>query len=151
MTNFSGRFAEEMARWFQQPDPKPGKQTFYARLCCKYPKEQAILMWKKWEKVVESRGVVNRVKKYIPTYSLLQDNEDMKEFDCINITYPIEIAGFFRKAFMNMIDKLEWEIRETDDKDWLKDLYDKLEFTKEQYDLFNFYNPIKWESQKQTY
>ncbi len=151
MTKFNGRFAESMEWWSQQPDPKPGKQAFYARLCSQYTKEQAILVWEEWVKTMREKGLRCRDKKYIPTYSRLQEQEEIEEYTWINVTYPTEIANIFRKEFLEVIDKIEWEIRETDDRDSLKDLWDKLEFAKTEYALFTLYNPIEWEKQNQTY
>lgn len=151
MTNFTGRFADSMRWWAEQPEPKPRKQAFYARLCSQYTKEQAILMWDERVEAMKSKGVCNRDKKYTPTYSRLQEDEAIEEYIWINVTYPIEIANIFRKEFVKVIDKLERDIRETDDRDNLKDLYDKLEFAKAEYDLFSFYNPTEWEKQNQTY
>lgn len=148
MTNFTGRFADSMRWWAEQPEPKPKKQAFYARLCSQYTKEQAILTWDERVEATKTKWVCNRGKKYMPAYSRLQETKPIEEYTWINVTYPIEIAGIFRKEFIKVIDKLEWNIRETDDRDNLKDLYDKLEFAKVEYDLFNLYNPLEWETQK---
>lgn len=81
--------------------------------------------------------------KYIPTYSRFKEDEWVAEYTWIDITYTIDEARIFRKEFMNVIENLEREIRQTEDKDCLKALNDKLELAQAELDLFNSYNS-KW-------
>lgn len=141
MTKFAGRFAEEMERRRAQPDPKPGKQVFYGRLCSWYTKEQAMLSWEKWQKVMKERWAYGWPAKYVPTYSRFKEDEGIAEYTWIDITYTKEEARIFRKEFVNVIENLERTIRQTEDKDCLRELNDKMELTKAELDLFNSYNP----------
>ena len=34
MTKFTGRFADDMERWYNYKGNKPNRQAFYGRLCC---------------------------------------------------------------------------------------------------------------------
>lgn len=140
MTNFRWRFEEEMYWRDSQSEPKPVKQTFYGRLACWYDKEDAILVGEDWASVVKEIGIT--VKKYVPTYSYLQQAEEEEEYTWIDITYPKEVAIVFRREFLDLIERLEYRRRQTEDRDMGKDLYDKIEFAKAELDIFNLYNPI---------
>ena len=139
----SGRFANEMERWQKHPEPKPNRQRFYGRLLCWYTKENAILQWEDWSKVRKHWGCKWTEKSYTPKYSI-QKKDEIESYTWIDITYPKEVADVFRREFRTAIDNLEYKIYSSDDKECIKDLYDKLEFAKAEYDLFNLYNPIKW-------
>lgn len=143
MAKFTGRFAEDMERRRAQPEPKPSKQAFYGRLCSWYTREQAMLTWEKWQKVMKKKASCSWPAKYIPTYSRFKKEEDIERYTWIDITYSKEEARPIRKEFVNVIEWLEWEIMQTEDKDCLKSLNDKLELAKAELDLFNSYN-LKW-------
>lgn len=81
--------------------------------------------------------------KYIPTYSRFKEDEWVADYTWIDITYTIEEARIFRKEFNNVIENLEWTIQQTEDKDCLKALGEKLDLAKAELDLFNSYNP-RW-------
>lgn len=139
---FSGRFAEEMNWWLEQPEPKPSKQRFQGRLLCWYKKEDAILTESNWLKVKKKAGRTWLEKFYTPTYSS-QRKQDVKSPVEINITYPNEIANVFRKEFSRIIDKIEWKIYWVEDRECIKELYTKLDLAKVELELFNLYNPIE--------
>lgn len=129
-----------MERWSIQPEPKSNKQVFYGRLCSWYTKEQSILTWDKWLKVMRDKGFYWKEKKYVPTYSRLKEDEGAAEYTWIDITYSKEEARVFRKEFVNVIENLERELRQTEDKKCIKELNDKIESAKAELDLFNNYN-----------
>lgn len=131
-----------MDRRREQPEPKPGKQVFYGRLWAGYTKEQAMLSGSAREKVVKKHWWVY-IKKYTPTYSRLQEDERETEYSWIDITYSKDEARVFRKEFHNVIENLEWKIRQTDDKESVKELNEQLEMAQAELDLFNIHN--KWD------
>lgn len=128
-----------MERRYVQPEPKSNKQVFYGRLWAWYKKEEAILTWTRWESVLRKRWWYT-IKKYIPTYSALQENVEELDYTWIDITYSKEEARVFRREFNNLIENLEREIRQTEDKDSLKNLNEKLEMAQAELSLFNNYN-----------
>jgi len=132
-----------MERRYKQPDPKSNKQVFYGRLWAWYSKEQAILTWLKRESILKSKWFNYNNKKYIPTYSRLVEDEWIADYTWIDITYSKEEARVFRQEFNKVIENLEREIRQTEDKECLKKLNDDLEFAQAELDLFNSYNP-RW-------
>lgn len=140
MTKFTGRFANDMEWRFAQPEPKAGKQVFYGRLCSWYTKEQSILTWEKWLEVMRAKWFYGKEKKYVPKYSRLQEDEWVAEYTWIDITYSKDEARVFRKEFANVIENLERELRQTEDKKCIKELNDKIELAKAELDLFNKYN-----------
>jgi len=129
-----------MERWSIQPEPKSNKQVFYGRLCSWYTKEQSILTWDKWLKVMRDKGFYWKEKKYVPTYSRLKEDEGVVDYTWIDVTYTKEEARVIRKEFANVIENLERMIRQTEDKDSLKKLNEKLEMAKAELSLFNNYN-----------
>lgn len=131
-----------MERWSIQPEPKSNKQVFYGRLCSWYTKEQSILTWDKWLKVMRDKGFYWKEKKYVPTYSRLKEDEGVADYTWIDITYTEEEAHYFRKEFWYVIEDLEREIGRTEDKECLKKLNEKLDLAKAELNLFNLYNPI---------
>ena len=130
-----------MERRYAYPDPKPGKQAFYGRLCSGYTKEQAILTWDKRLAIMKSRGICGWPAKYTPTYSRFKEDEWVADYTWIDITYTKEEARVFRKEFQSVIENLERDIQQTEDKECLKELNDKLELAKAELGLFNSYNP----------
>lgn len=130
-----------MERRYNYSGVKPNKQAFYGRLCCWYSKEDAILTWEKWNEIKRKNGVVVNAKPYIATYSRFKEDDTIAEYSWVDITYSKEEARAFRREFNNVIEDLEWTIRQTEDKDCLRELNDKLELTKAELELFNSYNP----------
>jgi len=129
-----------MERRQAHSDPKPGKQVFYGRLCSWYTKEQAMLTWERWQKVMKERWAYGWPAKYVPTYSRFKEDEDVADYTWIDVTYTKEEARVIRKEFVNVIENLERMIRQTEDKDNLKKLNEKLEMAKAELSLFNNYN-----------
>ena len=129
-----------MERRYAQPEPKSNKQVFYGRLQSWYTKEEAILTWERWTKVFAKKRWYTTNKKYIPTYSYLQEDEEELDYTWIDITYSKEEARIFRREFNDVIENLEWKIRQTEDKECLRELNDKLEMARAELSLFNNYN-----------
>lgn len=137
---FVWQYAKEMEWWFYKPDPKIWKQTFYARIKIGYPKEIAILTWEAFEKAAKDKPrkkYPTRQQNYIEPIKI---NTSEEEYTWIDITYPKEVARVFRKEFYNVIENLEWDLRQVSEKDDMKVLNDKLELAKAELDLFNSYN-----------
>ena len=97
-------------------------------------------MGEDWASVVKERGIT--VKKYVPTYSYLQQTEEEEEYTWIDITYPKEVAIVFRREFLDIIERLELKRRQTQDRDETRDIYNKIELAKAELDNFNSFNPV---------
>lgn len=65
--------------------------------------------------------------------------EDENNF-LIKITYPKEVANVFRKEYVDMIDKLEWELTYTADKSEVVNMNKKIERLYGELSCFNSYN-----------
>lgn len=140
MANIESPFKEEMMRWAQQPEPKPIRATFYNRLTGWYTKEDAILTWYAWTKVMKYKEY--HWKTYTPKFSCIKSSENEEQHSWINVTYPKEIASIFRRELEDAVERLQDKYDQTVDTDCLKELYKKLESAKVELEKFNLHNPI---------
>lgn len=136
-----GKWATEMIRYSQQPEPKASKTLFRNRLNGGYPKEEAALIGDEWAKAKEKRKPkqYQPPKPYVPvkTAPKVVDENDFK----INITLSKEEARVFRKEYVRMIEQLEWELTYTEEKTEVAWLNDKLTQLQKELMIFNCYNP----------
>lgn len=136
-----GKWATEMIRYSQQPEPKASKTLFRNRLNGGYPKEEAILIGDEWLKAKREKKIYypQVQKTYIPKPKVVKpvDERDFK----IEITLPKEEARVFRKEYMKMIEQLEWELTYTEEKTEVAWLNDKLTQLQKELMIFNCYNP----------
>lgn len=127
-------FANELERYYKQPEPKPDKAKFYWRLFKWYTKEQAIqveLVYKKRKPTIKKNWlyIVPHTKPISPK----QDNYE------IRITYSKEEADVIKKEYEMLINVLETTIYE--DELLAKENKIKIEWLKQEYLLFKTYNP----------
>ena len=134
------KFDTEMNYWLTTKGDKPERHVFYGRLVRWYTKEQAILVWEKWDSVKREKPRATCSKPYTYKYTKKEQSTEEEDYTWIDITYPKEVARVFRKEFYNVIDSLEDSIRLATDKDDIRVLNDKLEFVKAELNLFNLYN-----------
>lgn len=140
MVNIERHFKEEMMRWAHQPEPKPIRVTFYNRLTSWYTKEEAILTWYAWTKVMKYKE--HPWKTYTPKFSRIKSSENEEQYSWIDITYPKEVASIFRRELEDAVERLQDKYDQTVDTDCLKELYEKIEFAKADLEKFNLHNPI---------
>lgn len=128
-------YAEELERYFEQPEPKADKAKFYGRLFKWYTKEEAIK--EKLVPKVRKKKKPKHTPAYIPVRS--RTNEKPKKDDReIRITYKREEAEVIRKAYKEIINDLERTIVE--DETEAKSLQIKIKELKQEYFIFNSYN-----------
>lgn len=135
------RWAEELTRYNEQPEPRSSKCLFRNRLNNGYPKEEAILMWDERLKVRREKKIAYPIvqKTYIPKPKVVKpiDERDFK----IEITYPKEVAQVFRREYSRMIEQLERELTYAEEKTQVAELDSKLEQLEKELQTFNSYNP----------
>lgn len=141
MTTFKGRFADELSRWAEHPYPKPTKQTFYWRLASGYAKEEWILLWKEWEKIVNAKWRRKNMNRYVGVYGI-KEEKPKEVYSWIDITYPPDVARVFKEEFENVIDNIEDDMYLTWNKEKLEDLNSKLNKARREYNIFLQYNNI---------
>lgn len=134
-----GRFDEEMNFWLKTKWDKPDRHVFYGRLVRGYPKEEAVLMGDKREKVMKQKTRATNTTPHLKKITKPSASAE-EDYTWIDITYPKEVARVIRKEFNNVISELEWRLRQVDEKDDVKVLTDKLELAKAELNLFNSYN-----------
>lgn len=139
---FTWAYADEMARWFDQKEPKASKQVFYGRIRIGYTKEQAILTWDKWQNVLDKKSI--KKKTWYKCYTWSKQEEERKEenYTGIDITYSKDEARVFRKEYQKIIDDLEWELTMIEEKTAVKETNEKLELVKAELNAFNLLNPL---------
>lgn len=138
-TTPTGKWAKEMVRYNEQPEPKATKSLFRNRLNLNYPKEQAILMGERWEAVKRWPSKQSfQAKVYIPKKTIVKE-PDERDFK-IEITLSKEEARVFRKEYVNMIEQIEWELTYTEEKTQVSELNQKLTRLKWELEIFNLYN-----------
>ena len=137
---YRGKWANELSWYDEQLDPKPTKQVFRNRLNWGHPKEEAILIGEERDKVRKDKQQIQpqKIKAYVPQRKA-PTVEDENNF-LIKITYPKEVANVFRKEYVDMIDKLEWELTYTADKSEIVNMNKKIERLYEELSCFNSYN-----------
>ena len=138
---FTGAYADEMRRWFLQPEPKSNKQVFYGRIRLGYPKEQAILTWDRRQSILEEKPIKKKTWYKCYTWTKQDAEREEEAYTWIDITYSKEEARVFRKEYQRIIDDLEWKLNMVDEKTLVKETNDKLELVKAELNVFNFYNP----------
>lgn len=138
---FTGAYAEEMKRWYEQPEPKASKQVFYGRVKIWYPQWQAILTWEKWQEVVSEKPIKKKTWYKCYTWTKQDAEREEEAYTWIDITYSKEEARVFRKEYQRIIDDLEWQLTMIDEKTLVKETNEKLELVKAELALFNSYNP----------
>ena len=135
-----GKWAKEMTRYSEQPEPKASKNLFRNRLNGSYPKEEAILMGDEWLRAKEKRKPkqYQPPKPYVPVKTVPKpvDENDFK----INVTLSKEEAKVFRREYIKMIEQLEWELTYTDEKTEVAGLNNKLAQLQKELSIFNSYN-----------
>lgn len=130
----SRRFEEELSWYREQEWPKPTRARFYQRLYQWWTKEDAIKLHvdkKHYFKKVQ----VNKnpyVKSKTP---LLKKVDDSDKYE-IRIKYSREEADAIRKEYIGMIEDLEWKLRWIEDLQEAKEVNDRLEKLKEEYEIF---------------
>lgn len=138
---FVGQYAKELEWRWNQPTPKANRQVFYGRIRLWYSKEEAMLTGDKWKEAMAKKERGDTTKKYIPTYSRLTEKKKEEKFNWIEITYSKEEAKFFRKELVNIIEDLEWRLRQTEEKEDTIKLNKQLENAQAELSCFNSYNP----------
>lgn len=138
---FTWAYADEMARWFNQKEPKASKQVFYGRIKIGYTKEQAILTWDKWQKILDKKLI--KKKTWYKCYTWSKQEEERKEesYTGIDITYSKDEAKVFRKEYQRIIDDLERELTMIEEKTMVKETNEKLELVRAEMAQFNLFNP----------
>lgn len=139
---YSWKWAEEMKRFDEQPEPKAKREWFRNRLKDWYSKEDAMLVWELWTEAKERKRANAPVvvkKPYVPQRIKVEKKIDPNDFR-IEITLSKEEANVFRKEYVRMIEDIEWELTYTEEKTEVVKLNNKLQWLYEELKCFNSFN-----------
>lgn len=130
----SRKFESEL-EWYKNYEwMKPSRARFYQRLYQWWSKEEAIML-KVPKKHFFKEIKVNKnpyVKSKTP---LLKKVDDSDKYE-IRIRYSREEADVIRKEYINMIDDLEWKLHWIEDLQEAKEVNNRLEKLKKEYEIF---------------
>lgn len=130
----SRRFEEELSWYNEYKWPKPTRARFYQRLYQWWTKEEAIRI-KVTKKHIFKEVKVNK-NPYVKSKTPLLKKVDDSDKHEIRIRYSREEANAIRKEYTDMIEDLEWELRWIEDLQEAKEVNDRLEKLKEEYEIF---------------
>ena len=130
----SKMYAEEVERYKKQPQPKPPYHRYYGRLQKWYTKEEAI----KIQLIRKERKKKKLKDVYVKTYTVKQQ-QNQKYFFEIKIRYKPEESAVFKAVYENMIQELEDKREFTDDVIEAKEIRQKIDQLKAEYQLFISY------------
>ena len=141
--DYSWPWGQMLKRYDEHPLPKTTRELFRMRLRYGYPKEEAILMWDEWVEARERKAKTNPTKpKWNKPKRIIQEvkrKEDPNDYK-IEITYPKDIARIFRKEYQSMIEEIEWELENMEEKSMQVELNKKLVQLNKELLIFNCYN-----------
>lgn len=122
-------------KWF-----KSDYRTFLSRVRSWRTLEEAIQIWRLERRDIEPpKEVKVELKK---THAQKKAERNVKENYFIRVTMLPEEAKEYHRVYRSMIEELEEKIYSLEDTSELSELESKLEFIKQQYQVFLSYNPI---------
>ena len=136
----------ELFEWYsKQPNPGVKFAIFVARIRDGwYPKEVAIDNWQIWEKAKQEKAErgPRKAKEYVRTYSNTPLKETIENEDdlYIKIKYPIKVARVFAKEYEDIIEDLEWRVRNAPTKEERSEIEGQLVKAHTEYMVFKCYN-----------
>lgn len=126
-------------RWDEYPWEKVRFPTFRMR----------VLEWIAYENAISPQRLNRRKEKkeYRPvviakTHAQANAERDNKENHFIRVTMSKEEAKEYHRVYRSMINEIEEEIDQMEDTKGLSEKQQKLEFIKQQYQVFLSFNPI---------
>ena len=131
------KFAEELEWYHKQKWAKPSRTRFYQRLYQWWTKEEAI---KLDAPIHRTFKYVTKKNCYIRQKNPIVKKKENKDYYGIKIRYPREEANVIAKEYIRMIDELEDAVIATDDVSEVKELNDKIERLKNEYEMSRFLN-----------
>lgn len=130
----SRKFESELLWYNEYEWPKPNRARFYQRLYQWWAKEEAIMIeLPKKQSFKEIKVNKNPYVKSNSPLSIKIDDSDKYE---IRIRYSREEANVIRKEYINMIDELEWKLHWIEDLQEAKEVNNRLEKLKREYEIF---------------
>ena len=136
---------KELWEWYNSyPNPEVKFAQFVSRVNdWGYPKEIAITNWEAWEKArAEKASRIITKKVYSPTYSSTPMKKTIENEDdlYIKIKYPKAVARVFASEYENIIDDLEWRVRNAPTKEERSELDWQLNKVRVEFMVFKCYN-----------
>lgn len=136
----------ELYEWYsKQPNPEIKFPQFVARVRDGwYPKEIAITNGEAWLKARAEKAAKGpkKAKEYVPTYSKTPLKETIENEDdlYIKIKYPTKVARVFAKEYEDIIEDLEWRVRNAPTKEERSEIEGQIVKVRTEYMVFKCYN-----------
>ena len=137
---------KELWDWYaQQENPQVKFNQFVSRVRDGwYTREQALLTGEEWKQVMEEKAktrVFNQ-KKYVPPVKKPVDEKPNDDYFFIKIKYPTKVARVFVKEYENLIEELEWKVKDILDKESRNKLEADIVRVRAELMVFKSYNKL---------
>lgn len=142
---YTGKYPELWEWYSKQDNPEVKFPIFVARVRDGwYPKEIAITNGEAWlkAKAEKAAGGPKKNRGYVPTYLKTPLKETIENEDdlYIKIKYPTKVARVFANEYENIIEDLEWRVRNAPTKEERSEIEGQIVKVRTEYMVFKCYN-----------